>query len=106
VEPDTFVVAYFHSPREQWWGLLRMVGPAGITLRGLPLDSFEPWARAIAREGEMEIIPTTVFFPLHRVERIYEDESSAVVASHADRFKEITGRDVSLHLFPVEGREQ
>jgi hypothetical protein len=105
VEPDTFVVAYFHSPRERWWGLLRMVGPAGITLRGLPLDSFEPWARAIARQEEMEIIPTTVFFPLHRVERIYEDEPSAAVASHAARFKEITGRDVSLHLLPIAERE-
>jgi len=98
MKPDTCVVVFLHSPRERWWGLLRSVTPAGVTLRGLSLDSFEPWARAVARREDTGISPTTLFFPMHRVERLDEDESSLGLPSHADRFREWTGEDVRLHL--------
>src|SRR5258708_375469 len=97
---DTFVVVYLHSPRERWWGLLRWVAPAGITLRGLSLESFEPWARSVARHEEGEMCPSTVFFPMNRVERIYEDESTLAILSHADQFREWTGEDARLYLAP------
>jgi hypothetical protein len=106
VRNDAYVVVYLHSPRERWWGMLRGVTPAGATLRGLSLDSFEPWARSVARGEDAGISPTTVFFPMHRIERIDEDESTLSVASHADRFKEWTGEDVKLHLVPEIGETQ
>lgn len=103
---DAYVVVYLHSPRERWWGLLRAVSPAGVRLRGLSLDSFEPWARAVARREDAGIAPTSIFFPMHRIERIDEDESTLSVASHADRFREWTGQDVKLHLVPELGETQ
>jgi hypothetical protein len=106
VKVDAYVVVYLHSPRERWWGLLRAITPAGATLRGLSLDSFEPWARSVARREDAGISPTTVFFPINRVERIDEDEPTLSVASHADRFKEWTGEDVKLHLVPEIGETQ
>ncbi|HET9794087.1 MAG TPA: hypothetical protein VFS34_06460 [Thermoanaerobaculia bacterium] len=106
MKADTYVVVYLHSPRERWWGLLRAVTPAGATLRGLSLESFEPWARSVARGEDTGIAPTTVFFPIHRIERIDEDESTLSVASHADRFHEWTGEDVKIHLVPDLGETQ
>ena len=106
MKADTYVVVYLHSPRERWWGLLRAVTPAGATLRGLSLESFEPWARSVARGEDTGIAPTTVFFPIHRIERIDEDESTLSVASHADRFLEWTGEDVKIHLVPDLGETQ
>lgn len=103
---DAYVVVYLHSPRERWWGLLRAITPAGATLRGLSLDSFEPWARSVARREDAGIAPTTMFFPMNRIERIDEDESTLSVASHADRFREWTGEDVKLHLLPEIGETQ
>ena len=103
---DAYVVVYLHSPRERWWGLLRAITPAGATLRGLSLESFEPWARSVARREDAGIAPTTVFFPMNRIERIDEDESTLSVASHADRFREWTGEDVRIHLVPELGETQ
>ncbi|HKB70041.1 MAG TPA: hypothetical protein VKH46_04305 [Thermoanaerobaculia bacterium] len=103
---DAYVVIYLHSPRERWWGMLRSVTPAGATIRGLSLDSFEPWARSVARREDAGIAPTTVFFPIQRIERIDEDESTLSFASHADRFREWTGEDVKLHLVPEIGETQ
>lgn len=103
---DACVVLYLHSPRERWWGLLRAMAPAGVTLRGLSLESFEPWARSVARGEDAGIAPTTVFFPMHRIERIDEDESTLSVASYADRFREWTGEDVRMHLVPEIGETQ
>ena len=106
MQVDSFVVAYLNSPREKWWGMLKTITPAGITMRGLSLDSFEPWARAVARREECELFPSTVFFPMNRVERIYEDETTFSVPSMADRFLEWTGEDVRIHLFSVGGPAQ
>jgi hypothetical protein len=106
METEEFVVAYLHTPRERWWGILRAVSPAGITIRGVPLESFEPWARAIARGDSGDLQPSTVFFPLTRVERIYSDESSVSVPSHADRFREWTGEDARFHLIAPGSRPQ
>ena len=103
---DAYVVVYLHSPRERWWGLLRAITPAGATLRGLSLESFEPWARSVARREDAGIAPTTVFFPMNRIERIDQDESTLSVASHADRFREWTGEDVRMHLVPEIGETQ
>jgi hypothetical protein len=103
---DAYVVAYMHSPRERWWGMLRAITPAGVTLRGLSLESFEPWARSVARREDAGIAPTTVFFPMNRIERVDEDESTLSVASHEDRFRQWTGEDVKIHLVPEFGETQ
>jgi len=103
---DAYVVAYLHSPRERWWGVLRAITPAGVTLRGLQLESFESWARGVARREDTGIAPTTVFFPLHRIERLDEDESTLSVASDAVKKRQWTGDDVKLHLVTELGETQ
>jgi len=85
-------------PREKFWGVLHETSPAGVTVRGLALDSLESWMRELAREGEASFFPATVFFPLHRVERVFADESSGEMESYADRFRAIVGKDVRDYL--------
>jgi hypothetical protein len=88
------VLVYLASPREKFWGLLRETTPAGVTVRGLPLDLLEGWIRELARGGPFSAFPTTVFFPLHRVERMFVDETAGDAASYAERFQVVVGRDV------------
>ena len=90
------------GPREKFWGVLQETSPSGVTVRGIALDAFESWTRETARGGEASSFPATVFFPLHRVERVFADETSGEVASYAGRFQEIVGEDVRRYLSPRE----
>jgi hypothetical protein len=101
LDPGAFVLVHLVNPREKYWGLLRDVAPAGITVRGLTLDGFEGWLREIAHREPLSFHPATVFFPMHRVERIFADETSGDVLSFADRFRRIVGEDARYHLTPV-----
>ena len=96
-----FVLVQLVSPREKFWGLLRDSDPSGVTVRGLTLDGFEDWMREIARKEPPSFFPATVFFPLHRVERIFADETMGEVVSFADRFRKIVGEDARYYLTPV-----
>jgi hypothetical protein len=86
------VVVYLHSPREKVWGVLLELGPAGVALRGLDLGVFDDWMRQEARREETLIGPATVFYPMHRVERIERDETVGPIPSCADRFAREVGR--------------
>ena len=101
MDPGTFVLVHLVAPREKYWGLLRDVTPSGVTVRGLTLDGFEGWLREIAHKEPLSFHPATVFFPLHRVERIFADETVGEVVSFADRFRRIVGEDARYHLTPV-----
>jgi hypothetical protein len=87
----TAVVLYLHSPREKVWGVLLSLEAAGIVVRGLDLAAFEDWARQEAR-GEQGIGATTLFYPMHRLERMERDESIGPVVSCAERFERQVGR--------------
>jgi len=98
VRPGEIVFVNLVAPREKFWGVLHETSPAGVTVRGLALDSLESWMRELAREGEPSFFPATVFFPLHRVERVFADETSGEVESYAERFLGLVGRDVREFL--------
>jgi hypothetical protein len=102
MEVGSFVLVHLVSPREKFWGILRAASPAGVTVRGLTLEGFEGWLREIAHKEPLSFHPSTVFFPLHRVERIFQDETSGDVVSFADRFKKQVGEDARYHLTPVK----
>jgi len=87
------VVVSCASPREKFWGLLLELSAAGVTLRGVPVETFEDFLRQWAREGEHLIGPVTLFVPLHRVERVEVDESAGVVEGMGERFRRVSGRD-------------
>jgi hypothetical protein len=94
IRAGSTVVLYLHSPREKHWGLLVAVDAAGVVLRGLDLRVFDEWMRQEARGDETMIGPSTVFYPMHRVERMERDETIGSLASYADRFAREVGRTV------------
>ena len=101
MKPGEFVLVQLTNPREKIWGLLRERDTTGVTVRGLTLEGFEGWVREIAHKEPQTFFPATVFFPLHRVERIFLDESVGIVPSFADRFQKTVGEDARYHLTPV-----
>ncbi len=101
MEKGSFVLVHLTNPREKFWGLLKEESPAGITVRGLSLDGFEGWLREIVRKQPLSAHPSTVFFPMHRVERIFADDTAGEVISFADRFRKQVGEDARYYLTPV-----
>lgn len=97
IEPGAAVVLVLHSPREKCWGLLDEINVAGVFLRGLDLNAFEDWTRAVAHD-EPFIGLTDVFFPMWRVERIARDERTGDIPSLAEQFEQRTGRSVREFL--------
>lgn len=88
------VIVVLHSPREKCWGLLDEINAAGISLRGVDLNAFDDWVRAVAHD-EPFFGFADVFFPLWRVERISRDESAGGIPSLAEQFTQRTGRELS-----------
>ena len=79
MEPHSIVVVSLHTPKEKVWGELIAIHQAGITLRGIDLNSFDDFVRRInGPEGERIGLPT-LFFPMNRVERIALDEPSGAI---------------------------
>ena len=87
------VVIVLQSPREKCWGVLEEINAAGIFVRGLDLNAFEDWTRAVAH-GEPFIGLTDMFLPMWRVERLTRDESGGGVPSMAEQFEQRTGKSV------------
>jgi hypothetical protein len=101
MEPGSLVLVHLVAPKEKYWGVLVSLGPAGLTLRGLELELVEEWARQQRPGVDAELGVTTLFVPLHRVEKVFEDARIGIVASYAERFFEIAGRDVREVLRPA-----
>lgn len=92
--PGTTVVLYLNTPREKVWGILLALQPAGVTLRGLDLVVFEDWMRQEARGEDTGLGLSTLFYPMHRVERVERDETLGPMESYADRFRRLVGLSV------------
>jgi hypothetical protein len=86
-----FVLVTLNSPREKFWGALLAITAAGVSVRGVDLNSYEEVARQLrSREA---VAPTNVFFPMHRVERVELDDASGELPSLAERFRSLSGKD-------------
>ena len=91
------IVVNLQSPREKYWGIMLSIDGAGVNVKGIDLNSFEDWIREVAKgEGTMGL--STVFFPMHRVERIGLDENIGEIKSQAAVFESRVGTDVWTHL--------
>jgi hypothetical protein len=88
------VVLSLHGPKEKIWGVLLSVDPAGIVVRGIDLAAFDDWMRQEARGEEQLIGLTTLFYPMHRVERMEGDETIGPLVSYSDKFALEVGRPV------------
>ena len=87
------VLVTLNTPREKFWGGLLELTPAGITLRGIDLNSLEDFARQV-KSGEA-VSPGAVFFPMHRVERMELDARNGDIPSLCERFFAKTNREFS-----------
>lgn len=99
-EAGVIVLVSLNAPREKFWGSIMAISAAGVSLRGIDLQSFEDFMRQV-KAGD-EVMPSAVFFPMHRVERIELDQRNGEIPSMQERFENKTGH--SFHgLFSATG---
>ena len=95
---NSIVIVSLHTPREKVWGELLDVSTAGITMRGIDLNSFDDFIRQVLHpEGDPVGLPT-VFFPMQRIERMALDEPTGSIPSMADLFERRVGRSLKDYL--------
>jgi hypothetical protein len=97
-DSQSLVILNLVNPKEKFFGVLRALSAAGVTVRAINLDSFDDWIRQIARGEEQEIVMITMFVPLFRVERIFLDEPAGAIRSYSQRFEEVVGLSVADYL--------
>jgi hypothetical protein len=97
IGPGAPVVIVLHTPREKFWGLLDEINSAGVSCRGLDLNSFDDWLASIVH-AEPFIGVGDVFFPMWRIERIAKDEAAGAIPSLAEQVEKRTGRSVEQVL--------
>lgn len=98
MELNTIVIVSLISPKEKIWGQLLQLEPKGATVRGMELDSFDDFVRQLIDQEEATVGMTTVFYPMHRVERIAIDEPSGCIPSLAERFRTKVGLTIQEYL--------
>ncbi|HEY1936318.1 MAG TPA: hypothetical protein VGJ33_00100 [Candidatus Angelobacter sp.] len=86
------VLVTLQNPREKFWGILAALTPAGASLRGVDLQSFDDFTQQV-KAGEAATA-SLVFFPMHRVQRIEVDSRTGELPSLADQFAAKTGLHV------------
>jgi hypothetical protein len=95
MELGSIVIVSLHSPKEKIWGQLVSMNAAGVTIRGIDINSFDDFViQVLHPEGERVGLPT-LFFPMTRIERIALDEPSGSIPSLAEVFQQKVRR--SLH---------
>jgi len=96
------VLVTLNSPREKFWGMLLSISVAGVSFRGIPIESFEDMLRQVRAAEAVDL--TTAFFPMHRVERITLDLPSGEMPSLAEQFASRSGKtaEAILRLFGAQ----
>lgn len=93
INANEVVIVVLHSPREKIWGIVDEINVAGIFVRGIDLNAFDDWIRAINRdEGFFGLSDS--FIPMWRVERILRDEGSDEIPSLYEQFERRTNRKI------------
>jgi len=71
---------------------------AGITLRGIDLNSFDDFIRQVMEPDGARVGLPTVFLPMQRIERIALDEPTGSIPSLSEMFEKRTGRSIRDYL--------
>jgi hypothetical protein len=90
IESGEIVILVLHSPREKILGRLHEINASGVFVRGIDLNAFDDWTRAIVND-EPFFGMSDYFFPMWRVERLSRDERSGEVPALAEQFEQRTG---------------
>lgn len=97
IKPGSFVVTHAQNPKEKFWGMLIELSPAGMTLLGIDLHSFEDWMRMVASNGR-NIGLTAMFLPMWRIERISLDQTVDDLLSLQAQFELCVGMPVRDYI--------
>jgi len=92
MDSGQLVLVSLHNPSEKFWGLMLSLDPAGVNVCGVDLQSLDDFA-TLVKWGDA-VSASVVFFPMHRVQRIEEDNSNGELPSLAEQFRTMTGVDV------------
>src|SRR5262245_64299156 len=84
VKLNSIVIVNLQTPRERFFGRLLDMATHGITVRGIDLNAFEDWMDHITHREESGVQPNTVFFPIHRSEKIILAEGIGAIPSLSD----------------------
>ncbi len=98
MDPHSIVVVSLHTPKEKVWGELLVIHQAGITMRGIDLNSFDHFIRQINEPDGERIGFPTLFFPMNRFERIALDEPAGAIPSMNELFARKVGRSLGEYL--------
>jgi len=98
MEVNSIVIVSLVSPKEKMWGQLSLLESKGVTVRGIELDAFDDFIRQVIQQEETAVGLNTVFFPMHRVERIIVDEPSGSIPSLSQRFHVKVGLTIQEYL--------
>src|SRR5262245_6316429 len=98
VKLNSIVIINLQSPRERFFGRLLDLAPYGVTVRGIDLNAFEDWMDHVTHREESGVQPTTVFFPIQRIEKIILDEGIGALPSFSDTFLTKVGSAVDEYL--------
>jgi len=90
------VLVTLTNPREKFWGLMLSLSPAGVSLRGIDLQSLDDFTQLV-KTGE-PATASLVFFPMHRVQRIEADCQNGELPSLADQFVAKTGVNITKYF--------
>jgi methylmalonyl-CoA epimerase len=90
--PGSAILLYLREPQERLWGILRHLDPAGVTVDGMDVGSFEGWMAEVERGESQPVGPSSLFFPMNRVDKVLLDRPSGPVPSMSERFRQRTGR--------------
>lgn len=97
-EASSLVIVNLVNPKEKFFGVLKALSAAGLTIRAINLEAFDDWVRQVARDEDLSLDLVTMFVPLFRLERIFLDEPSGDIQSYAQRFEGVVGRSVHEYL--------
>ncbi|MFQ5724140.1 MAG: hypothetical protein ACE5G6_06570 [Terriglobia bacterium] len=105
MELNSIVIVSLHDPKERVWGQLVSLTQAGVTLRGIDLNSFDDFIRQVKSDAEDLVGLATIFYPMQRVERIALDEPQGSIPSLSQTFERQVGRSLFEYLAAITGAE-
>ena len=98
MEPHSIVIVSLHTPKEKIWGELLQLQAAGVTIRGIDLNSFDDFIRQVLEPDGARVGLPTVFLPMQRIERISLDEPTGSIPSVETMFEKRAGRSLRDYL--------
>jgi len=98
MQTNDIVILSLIAPKEKIWGQLLRLESQGVTVRGIQIEAFDDLIRQVSRQEETAVGPETIFFPMHRVERIALDEPNGSIPSLSERFHSKVGMTIKAFL--------